>query len=161
MGCGKTTLGKRLAKNLKRDFIDLDQYIEISERCSIREIFSSKGESYFREIEGKYLRKVIKVRKGLVIALGGGTICTGENLGLVTAHGTLCYIKLPATELVKRIGNKSGNRPLLRDLKGNKLLVHIRNLLRKRKPYYESAPVIVNGLKLDASELRDALNDVL
>ena len=60
MGAGKTTIGKQLANKLKYNFIDLDQFIEESNQTSISSIFSDKGESYFRDIESRHLKKVLE-----------------------------------------------------------------------------------------------------
>ena len=73
MGSGKSLLGRSLAKLLKRPFIDLDQYIEEQEMLSIGEIFETQGEKHFRELEEKYLKKVLESDSEAVIALGGGT----------------------------------------------------------------------------------------
>ena len=71
MGSGKSLLGRSLAKLLKRPFIDLDQYIEEQEMLSIGEIFETQGEKHFRELEEKYLKKVLESDSEAVIALGG------------------------------------------------------------------------------------------
>ena len=68
MGCGKSTLGKKLAKNLDFNFIDLDDFIEGCEARTIQEIFEINGESYFRKLERFYLLKLIK-NKNTVIAV--------------------------------------------------------------------------------------------
>jgi shikimate kinase len=57
-GCGKSTIGKKVAKELGIPFIDLDTYIEKKENCSIKEIFNYQGEAYFRKIETSYLAEV-------------------------------------------------------------------------------------------------------
>ena len=70
MGCGKSTLGKKLANNLDFNFIDLDDFIEDCEARTIQEIFEINGESYFRKLERFYLLKVIN-NKNIVISVGG------------------------------------------------------------------------------------------
>ena len=71
MGVGKSTIGKKLAKKLKRKFVDIDKIIEIKEKNTIKEIFENKGENYFRKIEKKITIEELK-KNNLVIALGGG-----------------------------------------------------------------------------------------
>ena len=62
MGCGKSTLGKKLANNLDFNFIDLDDFIEDCEARTIKEIFEINGEGYFRKLERFYLLKLIKIK---------------------------------------------------------------------------------------------------
>jgi len=71
MGSGKTSVGKILARRLYKDFIDVDTVIEEEQGCSIVEIFKTKGEEYFRDLEQKCINKLTK-KKGQVIATGGG-----------------------------------------------------------------------------------------
>ena len=70
MGSGKSTIGKKLAHNLKHDFIDLDQYIQEQEGRTIKEIFEQEGEDYFRKLERVYLHRVID-SENTVISTGG------------------------------------------------------------------------------------------
>ena len=71
MGAGKSTIGKKLAKNLKLKFVDIDEVIEKKEKKTIKEIFKNKGEDYFRKVEVKTTFEELK-RSNLVVALGGG-----------------------------------------------------------------------------------------
>ena len=71
MGVGKTTVGKRLAKKLNYNFVDIDKIIEKKEGQSISLIFKNKGEGYFRKIEKKFTINELK-KKNSVISLGGG-----------------------------------------------------------------------------------------
>ena len=73
MGSGKSTLGKALAAYYAKPFIDLDAWIEQKEGCSLSEIFSTKGEVYFRTKEHEYLQKIINSQSPKIISLGGGT----------------------------------------------------------------------------------------
>ena len=79
MGSGKSTLGKKLAYNLKYNFIDLDTYIEEQEGRTINEIFNDDGEDNFRKLERVYLHRVIDI-ENVVISVGGGTPCFFDNM---------------------------------------------------------------------------------
>ena len=93
MGCGKSTVGKLLAKKLGKEFIDLDEYIEQTEGMSIPDIFAQKGEPYFRALESRLLGELPP--SAGVVATGGGTLLKKENGDLAKASGTVVYIDAP------------------------------------------------------------------
>jgi shikimate kinase len=86
MGCGKTTLGEVLARQMGVPFIDLDEYIEHQQGMTIVEIFASDGEARFRELETAALRDVAAAG-GAIVACGGGTPCHGDNMALMNQTG--------------------------------------------------------------------------
>ncbi len=90
MGCGKTTVGKLLAKQLGCKCIDLDDYIEQQAGMSIPEIFSQKGEPYFRELETKALTDLAAV--GAVVATGGGALLSDKNGEVAKSSGLAVFI---------------------------------------------------------------------
>ena len=73
MGSGKSIIGARLAKYFNLKHIDTDKEIEKNEKITIKEIFETKGEQYFRKIESKIVQKILK-KRNIVISLGGGSI---------------------------------------------------------------------------------------
>jgi len=149
MGSGKTTFGKKLAALLKYDHLDLDQWIEENENITIEAIFKNEGEQFFRELETKYLKKIIEIKKSVVVSLGGGAICFNDNLNLVKKNGLLIYIKLSPLVLTNRIIKSKIKRPLLHNLNRKELLTEIKKLLLKRIKIYEQAHLIFNGLNLN------------
>ncbi len=80
MGSGKTTIGKHLSEVLNYKFIDLDQAIEYEEQHTISELFSKKGELYFRKKERTILEKILSSNSNIVVAIGGGTPCFGDTM---------------------------------------------------------------------------------
>jgi len=115
MACGKSTIGKLLAKELSYNFIDLDTYIETQENKSISEIFETRGEIYFRKQEAIYLKEVIENDNGkTVFSLGGGTPCYGTNLDILkTANAKTVYLNVPVGVLTQRLWDARGDRPLV------------------------------------------------
>ena len=85
MGCGKTTVGRVLADLLGTAYADMDAYIEKSEKMSIPQIFSDKGEGYFREAETRAVEEMGK--NGGVIACGGGAMLREKNADLAAKNG--------------------------------------------------------------------------
>lgn len=101
-GCGKTTVGKKIAKLLDREFIDTDDEIVKNQNISIPEIFERVGESGFREIETDIINEVSK-KQGAIIATGGGAVLKNDNVNMLKQNGRLYFINrsledIPATE---------------------------------------------------------------
>jgi shikimate kinase len=152
MGCGKSTLGKKLAHNLKLDFIDLDKYIEKEEGRSIPQIFEEDGEDYFRKLERVYLHRIID-NDNVVISTGGGTPCFFDNMEQMTDYGKTVYINMHPKALIPRIQSSKQLRPLLKGLEGVELLDYIYKTLRDREFYYNKAEFVVPGFNLNAQKL--------
>lgn len=149
MGSGKSTIGKVLSLKKKTPFIDLDAYIEEKENLSIPEIFSSKGEIYFRKQESYYLEQVLTSNDNFVLSLGGGTPCYGRNLEFIKASTAYSiYLKASIPTIFNRVRNSQEKRPLLDNFSDEKLTDYIGKHLFERAPYYEQADrvVLINGL---------------
>ena len=132
MGSGKSSVGKLLANKLQFSNIDIDKEIEKDEKLSIKEIFEKKGETYFREIESKYL---LRKRKLAVVSCGGGIILNKKNREFLNTSGYTIYLKSSIPTLEKRLLNKS-SRPLLNNDNLKETLI---NIYSKRKTLYTSA----------------------
>lgn len=132
MGCGKTTVGERLARGLGWPFIDLDATIEAGQGVTIKEIFEQAGEAFFRAIEHAALTEASKAEPA-VIALGGGTFVQKPNLELIReVNGATVWLDCPLEELRRRCELIS-NRPLFRDP------ASFDQLFAQRLPYYQLA----------------------
>ena len=112
MGSGKTTLGRAVAARTGIRFIDLDDYIEEREGCSIKEIFASRGEDAFRAIERDALQEVSRMADTLV-ACGGGTPCFGDNMDLLNRCGLTVYLDAEDAPFMERVKSETGCTPVL------------------------------------------------
>ncbi|NLP35285.1 MAG: shikimate kinase [Clostridiales bacterium] len=133
MGCGKTSVGKRLAKRLNYPFVDTDHLIEKNIGCTINEIFSSKGEDFFREMETSILREIGSDSRHKVIATGGGLPEKKQNREILKEIGHVVYLKISKETVIKRLSGDT-TRP---KLKGDDLSTKVDALLREREPIYE------------------------
>ena len=111
MGVGKSTIGRKLAKKLKRKFIDIDKIIEIKEKNTIKEIFENKGEHYFRKIEKKITLEELK-KNNLIIALGGGAFINTSIRREIKNSCLSFWLDLKVESLLIRLRNVK-KRPLL------------------------------------------------
>lgn len=148
MGAGKSTIGKKLARNMELPYRDLDDWIEEQENRSIREIFEEFDEAVFRELERKYLLKLIRNYEG-VLSLGGGTLHNQHIVDHIKLNGLLIFIETPFSVILNRI--LSGReRPLLLDEDGepkDRQIVEkdLKELYESRLPYYEQAEIKISN----------------
>lgn len=129
MGCGKSTLGRRLAEKMAVAFYDTDNLVEKEEGMSISEIFSQKGEGYFRRAESDVIARLAK-RRGAVISLGGGAVKNPENISQLKQNGVVFCLDRDVRHL---LGRPQQTRPLIKD----KTLEEIAALKAQRAPLYE------------------------
>jgi shikimate kinase len=135
MGCGKTTVGRMLARRLGWRFSDLDEEIEARAQMTINEIFERFGEDHFRQLEHEALkRRVADIARGVpwVVAVGGGCFAQPRNFQLISDHGISIWLDAPLEMLRARVG-QSSSRPLARDPAKFEELYHA------RRPFYEKA----------------------
>jgi shikimate kinase len=156
MGCGKTTAGKKLAAALNFSFIDLDHEIEKKEQRFVREIFSDSAEEYFRRAESEALHG-LDISNDTIISTGGGTPCFGDNLLYMKETGILVYIKMTPQQLMSRLGDVTGERPLLKNLKDSELADYITVKLKEREPFYNQANIVIDGMSLDIKSLSEKI----
>jgi len=138
MGSGKSYLGQKLAQELGWSFCDLDDEIESKEQSSIRQIFETKGEGYFRKLEQDCLFET-KKKSNVVIALGGGTPCFYDNMLWVVNNGCSVFLDLPVEVLMQRLLEETEKRPLLQGKSEQELKQFISKKLEERRPYYSQA----------------------
>lgn len=141
MGCGKTTVGKLLAKDMGMTFVDLDIYIEEKQNMTVSQIFEKYGESYFRQLEHKASVELSNLQ-GKVIATGGGTLTFKENTDVLKKSGKIILINPSLENISKRLEGDT-TRPLLAKPDKEKVM---KELYEKRLPLYQAvADITVDG----------------
>ncbi|MBQ8846909.1 MAG: shikimate kinase [Lachnospiraceae bacterium] len=135
MGCGKSTVGKKLAGALSYEFSDTDAMIEEAYGKTISKMFEEDGEEYFRNAETELLQKLSEEAKGLVLATGGGMPMREENAALLKEIGTVIFLETKIETILERLQNDTG-RPLA---DGEDREARLRPLYEKRLPVYRAA----------------------
>lgn len=156
MGTGKTTVGKILAQKLNKEFVETDEVIEQQEAKKIVDIFSQKGEAYFRELEKKLLEELSR-EKDLVVSCGGGLICNEDNLNILKRTGIVFNLKASVQEIYERT-KKHTSRPLLNV---DNPLEKIGGLLNKREPYYSQAHYIIDSESGSPIQIAESIIEIL
>ena len=138
MGTGKSTVAAYLANHYGMDIIEMDQKIEEKEGASIPNIFSTKGESYFRDVETNLLIE-IQSQENKVVSCGGGVVLREQNVAEMKKSGQIVLLTAKPETILKRVKDDD-SRPLLY---GNKNVEFISAMLEKRRPKYEAAADII------------------
>jgi shikimate kinase len=148
-GAGKTTIGRALALRLRREFLDFDAELERREQASVAEIFASRGEAHFREIERALTEEVREVGN-MVLAPGGGWVANPGCVGLLRPPGRLIYLKASPSVLAGRLGASAEDRPLLR--RADPVLA-LAKLLGRREALYLQSDHTVSTDSMSAEEV--------
>jgi len=160
MASGKSTVGKLLARKLNFGYTDLDAYIEANEGMKVSEIFSTKGEIYFRKKETDCLKELLLRAKNQVVALGGGTPCYGTNMELLTKgeNTVTVYLKVSIPELAKRLMNEKEHRPLVSHLDAEAdMLEFVGKHIFERQQFYSKSQFIIDATGKQAEEVVEAI----
>ena len=148
MGCGKSSVGRRLATRLSLPFVDADDEIETAAQKSIPEIFADHGEDMFRDGERRVIARLL--RNGpQVLATGGGAYMNSETREAIWSLGVSVWLKAELAVLMRRV-MKRDNRPLLKSPDPEGVM---RDLMAVRYPVYANADITI--------ESRDVPHDVI
>jgi len=152
MGTGKSAVGRVLARRKKRQFVDLDELIELKEKRPIPEIFAKDGEPYFRRLEKRTLKEV-SLQKKFVVACGGGIVLDEDNIRIMKETGVIICLSATPQAILERTC-RYGHRPLLNVPDPKK---QIDLLLKLRAPYYARADKTIDTSKASVKEVVDKI----
>lgn len=148
MGCGKTSVGRRLSAKLDLPFVDADEEIEKAAGKTISEIFADHGEAHFRDGERKVIARLL-VNGPQVLATGGGAFMNAETRRNIKKAGISIWLKAELPVLMRRV-MKRDNRPLLKTVDPE---ARMAELMAERYPVYAEADLVANS--------RDVPHDVI
>ncbi len=138
MGCGKTTVGRVLAKKTGMKFVDMDRYIEKKKNMTVSEIFSEYGEDYFRDLEHDACTRLSQ-SENLIVATGGGALTYERNCKVIRDNASVLYLSVPLDIIAKRLENDT-KRPLLQRPDKEQAM---KELYSKRIPLYKGCATAV------------------
>lgn len=155
---GKTTTGRLLAKRLKYEFVDTDDYVEEKYEMTIREMFDKKGESWFRLMETDAIEELSKL-DNTVIATGGGVILKYKNIQNLKKKGALILLQADPKTIYERA--KKSERTLTQrpPLTTKDMYTEIKEQMEYRKPYYLQAANYIINTSLKSP--RELVNEIL
>jgi shikimate kinase len=145
MGSGKSVVAKNLANQIGISAVELDEMIEKKCEMSIQELFSSKGELFFRKEEHQLFLNLLNDENDMIISTGGGTPCYFNNHELLNGENVISiYLKASIDTLYNRLLKGKKKRPLIADLNDSEIKEFIAKHLFDRSFYYNQATYKVN-----------------
>jgi len=161
MGCGKSTIGRKVAALMGITFIDLDKYIEERNFKSVPNIFAQEGEMAFRVKERQALVEVSQF-EDIVIGTGGGAPCFFDNMKLMNDAGITIYLAPDNETLAFRLLKSKTERPLIAGKSKEELQLFIKQALEKRSPFYEQSKIVIRGKNdVKPEEVLELINNYL
>lgn len=157
MGCGKSAIGKMVARRLGLEFVDADSEIELAAGRSVADIFADYGEEEFRRLEAQVIKRVL-ADGPVLLALGGGAFMSEQTRDIIQQYGLSVWLKADLDLLLERVGRKPNKRPLLKTGNPREILQH---LLEVRNPIYAKADLHIQSQGGTKSEMRDIVIDAL
>jgi len=153
MGTGKTTIGKLIAEQYNLPFVDLDKEIEIKNKITIKEIFATFGEEYFRMLETEELQFVLKKQNSSVIATGGGIVLKEINKEMMLHSGFIVHLTAEYESIIKRLVDDQ-TRPLLT----GDIAIKLKKIIDERAGLYDFADIKIHTDKeLTIQEIRKSI----
>ena len=135
-GAGKTTVGRRVARRLNVEFVELDRRIETSANLSLAELFTLHGEEYYRRLEREVLEQVLLERRSIVLATGGGIVMSPETFARLKGAARTIWLRADPEEHWNRVVRQGDRRPMTDHPQA---MADLRALLAAREPLYATA----------------------
>ena len=154
MGCGKSSLGRKLAKVANMEFMDMDSIIEQREGASISDIFYYQGEEYFRNAERALIEELGAAEGDMVISTGGGAPTWKDNMECMNSLGSTIYLRRTAKQIASRLSpHGRQKRPKLRGLNDKELGAFMTTNMAEREPFYSKATHVIECASYSDEEI--------
>ncbi len=153
-GAGKTTIGRRLARRLKRRFVELDRQIETRAGLTLSEIFSLHGEEYYRRLERDVLVDLLALRQPLVLTVGGGLVTSPDTYALLRRETLTVWLKARPEDYWNRVIRQGDRRPVDEHPHAREAL---KQLVARRDPLYARAELAIETSNLAPAQAVDRL----
>lgn len=157
MGCGKSTLGRQMARDMGYEFLDTDEMLEKLEGATVSDIFARKGEKAFRVMEHDAIGS-LEGKDKVVVSTGGGLPCFCDNMALMNEIGFTVYLDVPIDTLISRVEKTGAKRPLIAQKSDQELEEFVRASVLTREPFYKQAKMTVSGRSVRASDIIQLIN---
>ncbi len=157
-GAGKSTLGAKLARELKAPFIELDGEIEKDAGMPLAEIFSLYGQSGYRRIEMRTLERVLHERRNAIVSVGGGVVSEKENYDYLLSHCFTVWIQAQPEEHMSRVIAQGDFRAMAENAEA---MEDLRGILAAREPLYRKADAFVDTSGESVEQSFEKLKQVL
>jgi XRE family transcriptional regulator, aerobic/anaerobic benzoate catabolism transcriptional regulator len=153
-GAGKSTIGRRLARRLRRPFVELDRRVEEAAGMSLGELFALHGESYYRRLEREALERLLAEARPLVLAAGGGLPASPETYALLRARALTVWLRAEPEDHWNRVVQQGDRRPMADHPEA---MAELRRLLAAREPLYAQAAAAIDTSGLGVEGAADAI----
>lgn len=158
MGCGKSSLGKKISKATDYEFIDMDSVIEQREGATVSDIFHYAGEEYFRRAERALIEELASAEGDMIISTGGGVPTWADNMDFMNRAGVCVYLRRTAQQIASRLSpHGRQKRPKLRGLNDEELIEFMTTNMAEREPFYSQAKYVVECAERSDAEIIDII----
>ncbi len=162
-GSGKSTIGRLLSERLDRPMVDTDDLVEAESGMTIKDIFATKGEPWFRDLEAKIVSTASASAVATVVSLGGGAVLREASQTILKSTGICIWLTASAEYLFQRIQSDQATQLRRPNLSQSGGFAEVAEILSKRRPIYESLSDItveVEGKTPDdiCDEIVDCIN---
>lgn len=157
MGCGKSTIGRKIARYAHLRFVDTDSLVEQREQATVADVITYHGEEYFRGVEHSVLQSTAE-EDNLVVSTGGGLPVWGDNMARIGELGVSIYLRRSPQNIISRLSPYGRQkRPKFRGLNDEQLLAFMTSHMAEREPIYSQADITIECDMMADNEIIDLI----
>ena len=158
MGCGKSTIGRKIARYASKRFVDTDSQVEQREGATVADIITNQGEEYFRAVEQAVLADTA-AQDDVVVSTGGGLPVWGDNMSRIGQLGVSVYLRRTPKNIISRLSPYGRQkRPKFRGLNDEQLLAFMTTHMAERETVYSLADIVIDCDTMSDNEIIELIN---